>query len=155
MTDRVTNQALLDGNQQLEDWLKEALRLNSPVSRLATRMAVKDVKLQDFTIRQGDTLTILMTGLNFEETVYKKPEYFDDSRFNSQNKATIPNYQYIPFSVGRRSCLGRHLGEMIVKLLVTQFCRTFEFKKPEGHEYYEASMITNYMTNPLVELKLK
>ncbi len=151
----ITQKDKLDQNQLLDLWIKEALRLHNPVSRLNARMATRDVKLGDITVRKGDRISILMTGLNFDGSVYGDIEKFKIEQFDKGYEKNMARYQYIPFSVGKRVCLGRNLGEMMVKLFVTQFVRAYEFNKPKDFEYYESNFFQNALVESLLEVKLK
>ena len=61
----------------------------------------------------------------------------------------------MPFSAGKRACPGWNLGELMVKLAVSQFCRLFEFRRPDGIEYYVDKQFVNTITNPVIEIRLK
>lgn len=150
-----TTAEVLERCNDLEKWTKEALRMHNPASRQIGRKALKDIKLGKFEIRKGDRVSILQIGLNFDKSVYSNPEEFDVNRFDSQREKSIPRYQYIPFSVGKRNCLGRHLGELMVKLMVTQFCLHYNFTKPADAPHYKNSRITTQVDSPLLTVKLK
>ena len=151
-SNQTTNVALESCNK-LSLWTREILRLHSPVARSSLRIATQDTTLKGIHIKKGDRVSVLAAGLNFDNNVYSDPEKFDLSRFSPEKEKTYPKYQWVPFMVGRRVCLGRHLGEMMVKLLVTQFVLHYEFKQPLGHEYYKQSTVTTNINNPQVLVK--
>ena len=150
-----TTTAKMDSNETLTLWVKEALRMHSPVPRLSMRTAIKDITIGKYHVRNGDIVILLPSAMNFSDTHFKNPEQFDINRFKKDREKELPRYQYIPFSVGRRNCLGRYLGEAMVKLLVTQFCRTYTFEKPVDTEYYIDISFTLGVKEPLVNLTLK
>lgn len=45
------------------------------------------------------------------------PLKFDPTRFLDENSKTIHPYQNIPFSAGRRSCIGRHFAMQQLKVV--------------------------------------
>ena len=153
--DGLTTTEVIDKNEKSAYWLKETLRLHSPAARIAMRFAVKDVSLGKFTVKKGDAVAVLLAALNFDESAFSEADSFKTDRFSKENEKTLPRYQYLPFSVGKRACLGRHLGELILKLLVTQFSRTYDFTKPEDIQYKQVTGLTNMMENPFVMVKLK
>ena len=104
--------------------IKEALRLYCRVGSLTHRLAIKDNKVGDIIIKKGDHINLLLIGLHFYEETFKDAKDFHINRFDKQNEKLIPKYQYLPFSIKKKVCLGRHLGELKVKLLVTQIIRT-------------------------------
>ena len=151
--DGITLNHILESNDKLSMWTKEALRLHSAIQRGLQRYAVKDLQLHDVTIRKGDRVSILFAGLNFDKKVFTVPDTFVTDRFSAEKEKILPKYQHIPFSIGRRNCVGKHLGEMMVKLLVTQFVRKFEFSKPAGLTYENKCDISTVTTNPIVRVE--
>lgn len=151
----ITHTNILDQCEKLENWTKEALRIHSPISIMTNRVALQDVTIGKYKIKKGDNVVFLPSAMNYKEEFYQDPEAFKVDRFSKENEKKLPRYQYIPFTVGKRVCQGRMLGELMLKLLVTQFCRAYEFNKPEGVEYYNATMITIKPMKTWVNVKLK
>lgn len=71
-------------------------------------MANKDYKVpdSDLVIEKGTTVMISTMGLHMDEKYYPDPEKFDPDRFTEEEKATRPNYTYLPFGDGPRLCIG-------------------------------------------------
>lgn len=146
---------LIETNEKLELWTKEALRIHHPAPRLNARRATKDLKLGQFTIRKGDLVSILTPGLHYDENSFSDPETFKTDRFAKEKEKELKRNQYIPFSVGNRNCMGRNLGKLMVKIIITLFFRTYHLERPEGHEYYRDLKATAFCSNPVVEVSLK
>ena len=151
----ITTNKQVEQCEGLDLWVKEFLRLHSPISRTSNRKVLRDIQINGFTVKKGDLISCLTTGLNHDKTFYPDNESFRVDRFEKQNQKSIPRYQYLPFFVGKRVCMGRHLGELMVKLLVTLFVRRFQFEKPEGVEYYYYNQIANMVASPILLVKLK
>lgn len=149
----MTNNTIIESCEDLSIWTKECLRLHNPAPRTTGRKALRDVQIGSINVKRGDLVFILMTGLHNDTDYFKNPHEFDVGRFKKEKE--LPKYQYLPFSVGKRVCLGRHLGELMIKLLVTQFIRTFEVRKPKDMEYYCFSQVTSTVENPTVEIKVR
>lgn len=144
----------IDKSERLSLWIREALRIYNPVLKMSTRIATQDVKLGGFTIKKGDSVAIMPMALNFDPNHVVKPEVFDPSRFSMDGKKFTPRHQHIPFSVGKRNCLGKNLGELMVKLFVVRFCLTFVYAKPDDLNYQQIVKLTSKMLNPYVLVKL-
>ena len=43
----------------------------------------------------------------------------------------------------------------MIMIMVSQFCRMYEFRKPADVEYYKKSMIVIIQSNPWVEVRSK
>lgn len=147
-----TEHLIMESNYKMNLWFKEVMRISGSIQRSFPRVALSEVKFKDFTVKKGDIVTFLQAGLNFDKTIYENSEAFDKDRYAPEKEKSYPRYQCIPFSIGKRICIGKHLGEMMVKLQVTGFVRTFEFEKPSGHNYKDGCEITYFAENPIVKI---
>lgn len=151
----LTDDQRLHEHELLELWLKETLRIYTPAARVVPRVAKSDLVLKDLRIRKGDSLSVNYPGMMNKEEVFPDPEIFKLDRFSKENEKAIPKYQYIPFFVGKRNCLGKHLAELMIKLITCHFIRTYDHKIPVGVEYYVQNILTNQVANPFVDVRLK
>jgi len=145
----------LTHNPGLDMWMKESLRKHDPVTRMIPRVAKTDFALNGINIRKGDAVGIGMIGFHYDARYFHKPEEFEAERFTKDAEKSLPRHQFIPFGVGKRVCLGRSLGELISKLILCQFCRVVEFRKPDSIEYYTYNTALNTELYPFVEVKKK
>lgn len=150
-----TTRARVEGNGRLDMLVKESLRLFSPLQRQLNRVIMRDIKLGKYRLKKGDYVTILYGALHRDPEVWKNPDTFKLDRFTKETEKILPKYQVVPFSLGRRVCLGRHMGEMMIKLLLTNFVRSYEISKPANHEYYNENLLTCESKNPIVNLRLR
>ena len=151
----ITDNDKLNGHETLALWLKETLRLYNPAARVVPRIATRDLVLKDLHIRKGDAVSVTYAGLMFNDAVFPDANTFKIDRFAKENEKAQPKYQYIPFFVGKRNCLGKHLAELMVKLITCHFCRTYDYQTPAGVEYYIENVMITHMANPLVDVRLK
>ena len=136
-------------------WFKETMRIQNPTPGIFSRIAKQDTSIGDIIIRKGDAVSITFSGLNFDEKVYAKPNEFQLERFAKETEVGTGRYQYCPFSIGKRICMGRHMAELMVKLFVVYFLHMYEFHKPEDTVYFEGFSIVNHITNPFIMAKLR
>ena len=68
-----------------------------------------------------------------QDAYHKGGETFDHLRFTPENRRKMNKITVIPFSSGKRRCIGQYMGEMMVKIMVSMTIRKFEFKTIEGH----------------------
>jgi len=152
--DGISTSQQLNDSTVLTEWVKETLRANNPVPQGGFRFAKKDLKFSTFTLKKGDGISINMVGLNHNESIYPDSDKFDMTRFSHKIENHLPRYQSVPFGVGRRSCMGRFLGELMIRAIITQFCRRFDVQKPDDvKEYYRFSQIITMAENPIVLIK--
>lgn len=151
--DGVTTYEKVDGNEKLERFMKESLRLYPALGIQLDRRALRDVKLGDYWIKKDDLVNVFMFTMHRDPTVFDNPDHFDPDRFLKENEKDRPKYQYIPFAFGKRICLGRHMGNLTAKLLLCQFVRNFDFNRPEDADYYMQNLTTNRVMKPYVNIK--
>jgi len=63
-------------------------------------------------------------------------------------------YTFLPFSAGKRNCIGSGLAIIEAKIIIAKLFKTFGMKLKEG---YELVMINKFMAEPLhpIEVDLK
>ena len=66
--------------------------------------------------------------------LWDKPEEFNPNRFLDENGHYKSNDNLIPFSVGKRFCLGKILAEQEFFLFLTGILHQFRFESPVSKE---------------------
>ena len=89
---------------------EEAMRLYPPAPSI-NRMAVEDdtVTFKDGTtveIAAGTTVLVMPWVLHRHRLYWEQPNAFMPSRFWPENRDRIDRFQYLPFGVGPRICIG-------------------------------------------------
>ena len=84
---------------------EEALRLYPPAPSL-NRTALAPDRVGDVEIPAGATVLVMPWLIHRHEMLWDRPEHFIPSRFLPGNRETIDRYQYLPFGVGPRVCIG-------------------------------------------------
>ena len=90
-------------------FIKEVLRISNIVELLFPRAVLKDIELPNGTIMPaGCQYMIDLAGLTQNQVWGSNPMKFDPNRFLQNNK--MHPYQNIPFSAGKRNCIGRNFA---------------------------------------------
>jgi cytochrome P450 len=93
----------------LPQFLDEIQRLY-PAGWIGSRVCARDVDIAGVSLRPG-TLVLYSPYLTHRDaTLWPDPTVFDPHRFASGR----PAWGYLPFSAGRRTCLGNHLARAIL-----------------------------------------
>ncbi|NWI93277.1 CP2J2 protein, partial [Pitta sordida] len=93
------------------------------------RLTVKDTVLDDFLIPKG---TIMMTNLcsvMFDKNEWETPDTFNPGHFLKDGKFW-KRESFLPFSIGKRACLGEVLARSELFLFFTSLLQTFTFQAP-------------------------
>lgn len=56
-------------------------------------------------LKIGDGIWIPIVGYHMDSNYFPNPERFEPERFNDENRKTIVQGSYMPFSIGPRNCV--------------------------------------------------
>ena len=111
--------------------MNESLRLNPPLAQV-NRECVNDYKFNDIYIPAGLQVIIPVYFLHRDPDVWPNPEKFDPERFRSPAKDGRHPYQFLPFGLGPRSCIGMRFALMEIKIALVKFLMKYKFvRSPE------------------------
>ncbi|XP_060244967.1 cytochrome P450 2D3-like isoform X1 [Meriones unguiculatus] len=95
-------------------------------------MASRDIEVQGFRIPKGTTLITNLSSVLKDETVWEKPLQFHPEHFLDAQGHFVKHEAFMPFSAGRRVCLGEPLARMELFLFFTCLLQRFSFSVPDG-----------------------
>ena len=96
---------------------------------------------------------IYIFAVHQDERYYPEPEKFDPDRFTQENSKDRPAYAYIPFSAGRRNCIGQRFAMMELKVILANILRKFDIRSPKTTE--ELAPDPTLVLKPSHDLPLK
>ncbi|NXS91868.1 CP2D3 protein, partial [Jacana jacana] len=91
----------------------------------------RDTELQGFFIPKGTTIITNLSSVLKDETVWEKPNEFYPEHFLDANGQFVKPEAFLPFSAGRRACLGEQLARMELFIFFTTLLQKFRFVLPE------------------------
>ncbi|XP_029425013.1 cytochrome P450 2D3-like isoform X1 [Nannospalax galili] len=91
-----------------------------------------DVEVQGFLLPKGMTLIANLTSVLKDENTWEKPLQFHPKHFLDAQGRFVKPEAFMPFSVGRRACLGEPLARMELFLFFTCLLQRFTFSVPPG-----------------------
>ncbi|KAF6339166.1 hypothetical protein mRhiFer1_003604 [Rhinolophus ferrumequinum] len=95
-------------------------------------MTSRDTEVQGFRIPKGTPLIFNLSSVLKDETVWKKPFRFHPEHFLDAQGHFVKHSAFMPFSAGRRSCLGEPLARMELFLFFTCLLQRFSLSVPAG-----------------------
>ncbi|XP_046746469.1 cytochrome P450 4C1-like [Diprion similis] len=108
----------------MERVIKETMRL-FPVGPLLFRKATEDLVLGDCTVPRGSSVVLNVIGVHRNEKYWSEPLKFDPDRFLPEKIANQEPFSYLPFSGGRRNCIGIKYAMMFMKIFTTTVLRKY------------------------------
>uniref|UniRef100_A0A8C3U1K3 CP2J2 protein n=1 Tax=Catharus ustulatus TaxID=91951 RepID=A0A8C3U1K3_CATUS len=109
--------------------IHEVQRRGNVIPFNVPRMATEDAYVDGYFIPKGTILTTNLTSLMFDKNEWKTPEHFNPEHFLKDGKFW-KNENFIPFSMGKRSCLGELLARSELFLFFTSLLQKFTFQAP-------------------------
>ncbi|XP_058449566.1 probable cytochrome P450 4d14 [Malaya genurostris] len=104
--------------------IKESLRLLPPVSFIGRKL-VEDTEINGVVVPSGVDVTIPIYVIHRNPKVYPDPERFDPERFAKNAENQRGPYDYIPFSVGSRNCIGQRYALMELKVTIIKLLANY------------------------------
>uniref|UniRef100_A0A8C9RQW4 Cytochrome P450 family 26 subfamily C member 1 n=1 Tax=Scleropages formosus TaxID=113540 RepID=A0A8C9RQW4_SCLFO len=108
--------------------VKEVLRCLPPVSG-GYRTALQTFELDGYQIPKGWSVMYSIRDTHETSPAYQNSELFDPDRFGrDRNEASAGRFDYIPFGGGTRSCIGKELARVILKVLAVELLSAAEWR---------------------------
>lgn len=110
---------------------EEALRLYPPAPSI-NRAAIEPDSWtskngETIKIAKGTTILVLPWTLHRHKILWDKPEEFRPERFLPENKSKLNRYQYLPFGVGPRVCIGAAFAMQEAVIALGSLLHTYRF----------------------------
>ncbi|CAH1380093.1 unnamed protein product [Tenebrio molitor] len=138
----------------LERVIKETMRL-FPAVPLIRRSVDEDPKLDSHVLPKGSDLIISLVSLHRRPDIWKDPLVFDPDRFLEENEASRPDYSYLPFSYGRRNCIGFKHAMLSMKTTLAIFFRNYKVQTTEYKSVEDVDFPLSIVAYPKRGCKVK
>uniref|UniRef100_G3PE83 Cytochrome P450 2K1-like n=1 Tax=Gasterosteus aculeatus aculeatus TaxID=481459 RepID=G3PE83_GASAC len=112
--------------------IHETQRLANIVPMAIPHKTTQDVTFQGHFIKKGTTVFPLLTSVLYDESEWEEPHSFHPAHFLDADGKFIKRDAFMPFSAGRRVCLGESLARMELFIFFSTLLQRFRFTAPPG-----------------------
>nr|QQL94709.1 cytochrome P450 2j2-like protein [Lateolabrax maculatus] len=93
-----------------------------------------DIQLGGYTVPKGVIVIPNLTSVLFDKNEWETPFTFNPGHFLNEEGKFVKQAAFLPFSAGKRVCLGENLAKMELFLFFTSFMQHFTFSMPAGRK---------------------
>lgn len=120
---------------------EESMRLYPPAPSI-NRAAIEDDRYEDAFIPAGTTVLVMPWILHRHRLLWDQPDAFIPSRFLPENREKIGRFQYLPFGVGPRVCIGATFALQEAVIALGVLMRRFRFDCTEKTRPWPVQKLT-------------
>uniref|UniRef100_A0A3B4AIA9 Uncharacterized protein n=1 Tax=Periophthalmus magnuspinnatus TaxID=409849 RepID=A0A3B4AIA9_9GOBI len=112
--------------------IHETQRIANIVPLSLPHQTSQDITFQNYFIKKGTTVWPLLTSVLYDESEWEKPHTFYPAHFLHKDGTFRKRDAFMPFSAGRRICLGEGLARMELFIFFVTLMQRFRFTVPPG-----------------------
>ncbi|XP_017157561.1 cytochrome P450 2K1-like [Poecilia reticulata] len=112
--------------------IHETQRMANITPTTLPHKTTRDVTFQGHFIKKGTTVYPLLMSVLCDESEWEKPHSFYPPHFLDKEGKFVKRDAFIPFSAGRRICLGESLARMELFIFFSTLLQHFRFCPPPG-----------------------
>uniref|UniRef100_A0A7N6B2C3 Uncharacterized protein n=1 Tax=Anabas testudineus TaxID=64144 RepID=A0A7N6B2C3_ANATE len=114
--------------------IHEIQRMGNIIPLNVFRMTNKETILDKYTIPKGTIILPTLNSVLHDESMWETPHSFNPQHFLDQEGKFRKREAFLPFSTGKRVCLGEQLARMELFLFFTSLLQRFSFSPPPGEQ---------------------
>ncbi|CAG04832.1 unnamed protein product, partial [Tetraodon nigroviridis] len=96
------------------------------------KMASKDTTLGEYFIPKGSAITTLLSSVLFDKDEWETPDVFNPNHFLDSEGRFRKRDAFLPFSAGKRVCIGEQLAKFELFLFFTSILQRFKLSPVPG-----------------------
>lgn len=133
--------------------IMEAMRLY-PTAPRAVRVCNTPSDICGIKFPKGCTVILPIHIIHRDPTNWPEPDKFDPMRFSNEEKAKRPQLSFMPFGSGQRTCIGRNLALLQIKVVLIELLKRFTFVRSKDTEVPLATTV-GLTLSPVAGVHLK
>lgn len=143
-------------SEYLNAVINENLRRDGPAAISFPRKVTKAMRVGKYKIYKGTIIWVNYHGCHMNEEYHENSEVFDETKFiDEKKKNKMIKGSYLPFSTGKRACIGKNFAELVIRIMLSSFFEAFETRKIEGYKRNTVNRFVKGIKDCLVEIRPK
>ncbi|PIK61725.1 putative steroid 17-alpha-hydroxylase/17,20 lyase [Apostichopus japonicus] len=115
--------------------LYEVMRYSTIAPLAVPHSTSTDVEFGGYTIPKDTWILVNIYSMHFDEKLWDEPKKFTPEHFlDESGKVRLHPEGFLPFSTGRRVCIGESVAKAELFLIFAWLCQHYKFSKPIGQE---------------------
>ncbi|XP_039463173.1 cytochrome P450 2J2-like [Oreochromis aureus] len=114
--------------------IHEIQRVGNIIPLNLAHSAIKDTTIDKYTIPKGTIILASLDSVLHDESMWETPHSFNPEHFLDQDGKFRKRDAFLPFSAGKRVCIGEQLVRMELFLFFTSLLQRFSFSAPAGEQ---------------------
>lgn len=134
----------LDHKKDLH-WITAAANetIRMTCSPIVPHQASRDSTIAGHRVKKDTIVFINNHFLNMSEELWAHPETYDPSRFLDGRTGAFKKPEHFqPFSMGRRSCMGYKIVQIVSFFIVANLIKNYTFEETAGNPEYQLGMLS-------------
>ncbi|KAI1706662.1 cytochrome p450 domain-containing protein [Ditylenchus destructor] len=108
--------------------INEIQRVSNLLPQNLLHRTMRDVELNGYKLPKSTNVVPQISCVLLDEKIFPEPHRFKPERFLDKNGQLLKVEELIPFSIGKRICLGESLARMELFLLIANIFHTFKIR---------------------------
>ncbi|OCT81374.1 hypothetical protein XELAEV_18028193mg [Xenopus laevis] len=109
----------------------------------------RDINFKGYHLPKGTYVVPLLESVLFDKTQFERAEEFYPEHFLDSEGKFVMQPAFLPFSAGKRVCIGETLAKMEVFIFFTSLMQKFSFHAPPGNLNFEVKPAVGLTSPPL------
>lgn len=129
--------------------LLETQRLGDVAAVALPHCTMAPVTIGGYRVPAGVTVMANLHSVHHSHSLFQGPGEFRPERFLDDAGRFVPNRNVMPFSVGKRQCMGESLARANIFLFLTGWLQHYSFRWPEGFQHdFSEDLENTFMRAP-------